>query len=755
MAGRFFWGLVLFFIITSVKAQQGTQGGVHIFSDTTFTKTNIIEGWTQPDSLFDGLRAVVYFHDGIKYFKYKDDHWLYDQDSLYETCQGVFNNYNELKKTNPLMACQIVRVKDFKDTIQNKIYLVTGGLFLKDSLGTEDRGTVIASDSSGVMWRRIHGNDIFPDWWSGVKDSKKIQKAVSYAGNGGKVVFTNREYVIDDEIFLDSLQNLHLNGRKATLKAAPGAARNATLSAPYNEGSYSIEVESVPASWEPGDILILIADQTNDGTSGTSQIDSITGNTVYLKYYFTSQFGGLFPSQPAGKKVIKNINIVRGKPSEEHGGLGSAGYNKGTIIENFIFDGNKQDENEVSLSWSVNNLIALHGRGSEIRSCKFINAPSEVITGHGINVHDNVFENCNGSVYHLSAHDTTFLESYPAYFVNNSVINCNTTAYNISGHNEGLISFSWNGGYVVVNGNYFVSGNSSNGVIGSLQGYGMGAHDREIVILSNNYCKGFQFIVFGSHQTSTRSLMITGNIFEDCTYLAPNPKMDFSVKVCGNVQVGTTNFGIDFRNSCQYQAFIDQSLGYGKNSLSSTDKYYNSAFGNYSLESTTSGDFNAALGNSAGKSNLQGNRNTFLGTWSGVSMTGGDDNTIVGFWARGSSISLSGDKNVHIGSEAGRSNNGDGNVFIGYSAGRYMEGSNQLVIHNNESNSPLIFGKFDERKVEINGSMSINGPNFFRLPRITNTERDNLIDLEGGEMIYNTSENKLQLFNGSIWIDLH
>ncbi|MBK8547543.1 MAG: hypothetical protein IPL63_09195 [Saprospiraceae bacterium] len=124
-----------------------------------------------------------------------------------------------------------------------------------------------------------------------------------------------------------------------------------------------------------------------------------------------------------------------------------------------------------------------------------MNAPTEVITGHGINVHDNVFEDCNGSVYHLSANDSMFNLSYPAYFVNNTVINCNTTLYNVNGHNEGIISFSWNGGYIIINGNYLVSGTTANGVIGSLQGYMQGDNDREIVILSNNYCKGFNLII--------------------------------------------------------------------------------------------------------------------------------------------------------------------------------------------------------------------------------------------------------------------
>lgn len=755
MIRRLFFTIILICAAVSLKAQDNLLRGVHIFSDTTFTQGNIELGWSKPDSLYEGLRAVVYFHDAVEYFRYHDNHWERMADTIQEVCIGVIKNYMELRQTDPLSMCQLVRVKDFIDTFQNVLYPIKGGLFFKDSTGVDDGGVIIASDSSNIRWKRIHDNTIMPDWWAGTTDSKKIQKALDYTGNGGKILFLPRVYMIDDEIFLDTLQHVHIDGQKATLKATSGVQRNAVLNAPYNAGDYTIEVSEVPSGWEAGDILVMVADSTNEGTSGRSQIDSIVGNIVYLKYQFTSQFGGLFPSQSAGKKVIKNLNLIRGLPSASEAVFGEAGYNQGIIIENFIFDGNKQENNEVSLSWSVNCMVSFQGRGSEIRSCKFINAPCEVITGHGINVHDNVFEDCNGSVYHLSAHDTTFTYSYPAYFVNNTVINCNTIPYNINGHNEGIISFSWNGGYTIVNGNYMVAGNNSKGVIGSLTGFQASQNDREIVLLSNNYCKGFQYIIYGSHQTETRSLIVTGNIFENCTYLAPNPTMDFSVKICGNVQVGTTNFGIDFRNSCQYQSLIDQSLGYGKNALSNTTEYYNSAFGNYALELTNSGDYNTALGNSAGKNNLDGNKNTYLGTWAGVNMQGGDENTVIGYWARGSSVSVNGDRNVHIGAEAGRSNEGDGNVFIGYSAGRYMQGSHQLVIHNNDSNSPLIFGKFDERRVTINGSLQIEGPNLFRLPRLSISERDNLVGLMGGEMIFNTTLDKLQVYNGSAWIDLH
>lgn len=763
-------GIILFliFVISNVAVAQNEQdytsendvfienqgfSTYHIIANDTFSVENPLMGWDQPVNVEDLALAVVYFGNGIGYYRYEDQQWLFvrflrgDNQFLYA------GNYQTLRNNPGSVFCETIVVKDFEYTVDSVVYKVKGGLFKKSLSGTDNGATVIVSHVDSTIWKRMNTGEVLPDWWENLKDSKRIQKAVEYGGNGGKIVFLNREYIIDDEIFLDTLQNVHLDGRKAILKAAAGIHRNAALSAPYSEGGYQIQVTSVPSSWEKGDILVLVSDPSNDGTSGRSQIDSISGNTIFLKYQFTSQFGGLFPSQPSGTQVIKNLNFIRGVPSTTEGALGEGGFNKGTIIENFIFDGNKSGDNEISLSWSVNNIIQLHGRGSEIRSCKFINAPSEVISGHGLNVHDNVFENCNGSVLHLSAHDDTFEHSFPSYFINNTVINCNTTPYEISGHNEGIISFSWNGGYLIVNGNYLISGETPTGIIGTLAGYGDGDNDREIVILSNNYCKGFNFVINGSNSVSTRSLMITGNIFEDCTNLTQSLTGDPSFKYCGNVQVGSTDFGIDFRNNCDYQDMIDRSLGYGRYSLRNTTSFNNTAFGHYSLENTVEGNFNAGFGESAGRNNAAGLRNTYIGTWAGVNNQAGDDNTILGFWARG--MSNAGDRNVHLGAEAGRINSGSGNVFIGYAAGRWRQGDNQLIIHNNDSNTPLIQGKFDSRELQINGSLQVDGQGVLRLPRLTTTQRDELTNLIGGEMIFNITLGKLQIYDGITWIDLN
>lgn len=737
---------IVFFCGYKVVGQS--TPGYHFISNYNFDKDSITNGWAPPDSLYEGLKVAVYFQNTIEYFTYQDSSWRWTRKN--KLCEDIVDNYEALRNNPASLFCDLVEVRDFRDTVEGRILIVKGGYFVKDSLGLEDYGTTIVSRVDSVVWKRLVDGEVNPDWWENLKDSKKIQSAVNYAGNHGLVVFSPREYEIDDDIDLDTLQHLRLDGRKAILKAAAGIKRNTVLTSPYSGGSYQIEVANIPSSWEKGDILVLATGQSNDETSGRSLIDSISGNTVFIKYAFNSQ-GGIPFNAPAGANVTKYLVIFRGKPSADEGVFGTAGFNKGTIIENFIFDGNKQENNEVSLSWSVNSMIGLHGRGSEIRSCKFINAPSEVITGHGINVHDNVFENCNGSVYHLSAHDTTFPQSYPAYFVNNTVINCNTTPYSISGHNEGIISFSWNGGYIIINGNYFQAGQNSTGVIGSIEGYGQGPNDREIVILSNNYCKGFTCIVYGSNQNTTRSLQITGNIFEDCGCLLPTLVNATSVKMCGNVQVGTTNFGIDFRNNCEYTDVIDDSLGIGKNALVNTAANGNTAVGHYAMESNTGGVLNTAIGQETAQYNQLGERNTYVGSWAGISMTQGSENTIVGHWARGSSVQ--GNNNVHIGTESGRTNNGNGNVFIGYKAGSVVDGDDNLIINNNDSTPPLLEGKFNQF-LTINGNLKVNGLNYLRLPRLTSEERDNLFGLEGGEMIFNLSQNKIQAFDGSTWIDL-
>ena len=65
--------------------------------------------------------------------------------------------------------------------------------------------------------------------------------------------------------------------------------------------------------------------------------------------------------------------------------------------------------------------------------------------------------------------------------------------------------------------------------------------------------------------------------------------------------------------------------------------------------------------------------------------------------------------NVMIGFGAGADNQGDGSVMIGHYAGENETGSNKLYIANSNTNTPLIYGEFDNNLLRINGTLNING----------------------------------------------
>jgi hypothetical protein len=99
---------------------------------------------------------------------------------------------------------------------------------------------------------------------------------------------------------------------------------------------------------------------------------------------------------------------------------------------------------------------------------------------------------------------------------------------------------------------------------------------------------------------------------------------------------------------------------------------------------------NTYFGTSAG-ANFDGTAtsNTLFGYNAGMNLTGGDNNTVIGY-------------------AAGYNNTtGTGNVFIGYKAGYNETGSNKLYIENSDSSSPLIYGEFDNDKVQINGKLGV------------------------------------------------
>ena len=120
------------------------------------------------------------------------------------------------------------------------------------------------------------------------------------------------------------------------------------------------------------------------------------------------------------------------------------------------------------------------------------------------------------------------------------------------------------------------------------------------------------------------------------------------------------------------------------------------------------GSANIFFGNSSGYSNTEGSFNNCVGASAGFSNTTGLYNNYFG--SNAGYLTTTGSSNSFLGSDAGYSNTeGSGNVFLGYQAGFNETGSNKLYISNSETDSPLIYGEFDNEYLEVNGDLNVAG----------------------------------------------
>lgn len=121
--------------------------------------------------------------------------------------------------------------------------------------------------------------------------------------------------------------------------------------------------------------------------------------------------------------------------------------------------------------------------------------------------------------------------------------------------------------------------------------------------------------------------------------------------------------------------------------------------------SNTNGAQNTFVGRSTGEGNTTGGGNTFLGHFAGYGNTTGSESISVG---RSAGYKNNADNNTFIGSGAGYNNTtGSSNIFIGYLSGYSEVGSHRLYIENSDTNSPLIYGEFDNDIVAINGKLGV------------------------------------------------
>jgi hypothetical protein len=136
----------------------------------------------------------------------------------------------------------------------------------------------------------------------------------------------------------------------------------------------------------------------------------------------------------------------------------------------------------------------------------------------------------------------------------------------------------------------------------------------------------------------------------------------------------------------------------------------NVAIGGRSLQNAINANANVSIGANSLINSKDVTRNVVIGS-SIARAYNGDDNVIIGSEML-TDTSSNGSKNVIIGSLIARNIRGSGNVILGYKAADdsiFLNTSNRLIIANDKTKTPLIYGEFDNKKVTINGDLIVTG----------------------------------------------
>lgn len=181
-------------------------------------------------------------------------------------------------------------------------------------------------------------------------------------------------------------------------------------------------------------------------------------------------------------------------------------------------------------------------------------------------------------------------------------------------------------------------------------------------------------------------------------------------------------------------------LEYG---LENTFIGYRAGYKLVGFSNLANGDDNVYIGAKSGFNSTNGLSNVFLGIESGYNNVGGIENTFIG---RRSGYNNNGERGIFLGGWTGYNNTtGNRNIFIGYKAGYYSTGSDLLYIENSDTNSPLIYGEFNNNKVQINGSLHVSDA-LQLIPQATPSGSC----VDNGEMIFGT-DNELYLCKSGTW----
>jgi hypothetical protein len=189
---------------------------------------------------------------------------------------------------------------------------------------------------------------------------------------------------------------------------------------------------------------------------------------------------------------------------------------------------------------------------------------------------------------------------------------------------------------------------------------------------------------------------------------------------------------------------------------------FNSFFGTSAGAGNTTGNQNSFFGVSAGNANTTGSNNTFIGRASGLNISSGENNTIIGFEAgrytgSGTTAMTSIDNSIYLGYQTrGLNATGSTNeVVIGYNV--VGLGSNTTVLGNASTTHGRWYGSL-LLGTTTNAASSIltmeSTTQGFLPPRMTSAQRNLIGTPATGLVVYNTTDNRLSVFNGTSWVNL-
>lgn len=246
-------------------------------------------------------------------------------------------------------------------------------------------------------------------------------------------------------------------------------------------------------------------------------------------------------------------------------------------------------------------------------------------------------------------------------------------------------------------GTAFGASSDQNTSVGSLSMSNCGSSNATVDNVAFGYRAGI------NADASNRNSFIGTQSGEDATYMQDSVLIGYKSGInvestsgsqsYRNVAVGALSLS---RNSIAGAggASDNTAIGYGAISMEATGLSASStAVGSYALGRASVSLANVAIGYKSmydGSTNPTGAYNVGVGNESLRVIAGGDKNVCIG--------TSSGDSIV----------SGDGNVMIGHESGKDETGSDKLYIENSDSAAPLIYGEFDNDKVQINSAHTSN-----------------------------------------------